>query len=159
MATRVVVRGAYARQRLVAAGAHAELAPGAVVPSRSFEGRRLYLAGGGAARGGSAEALAALDALPEIELVLTPGEGIEPPALMRHPRVRAATEAERERLEGVGVVIAPAWCESYSREIGLARRMGVPRIATEQAGGAGDVIVPRGDVGALVEAIRRVANR
>ncbi len=157
LATRVLVRGEYAAQILAAAGvAGVEIMPrpASTATIRAAAGQRVLLAGGGAARGGSIETLAALDELPGISLVLTPGEGLEPAHLLRHPRVRTATLAEREQLEGIDAVLAPAWCEAYPRELTLARRLGVARICTPQTAGPGDLVVARGDPAAVARALR-----
>jgi len=97
--------------------------------------RQVLLAGLATARNGSFEALAALERLPALTLLIRAGEGLEPEGLLRHPRVRAATKAERQTLEGVDAVLAPAWCESYPEEIPLAAARGVPVIATARAAG------------------------
>jgi hypothetical protein len=167
LANRILVRGDYARQALVEDGApveHVGALPDrqaraiATPTARAPRGPRILLAGGGAARGGSYEALAALDQLPDATLVVSPGEGREPASLMQHPRVCASTAEERDALHGIDVVIAPAWCESYPAEVSLARAAGVPVVATAQAAGFGDAAIARGDAEALAAAIRRVTR-
>ncbi len=98
--------------------------------------RVILLAGFAAARNGTHEALALLDSLPDATLLVRRGEGSEPRALFEHPRVRESTERERTTLDGVDLVYAPAWCESYPPEISLALERGVRVRASERACGA-----------------------
>jgi hypothetical protein len=91
------------------------------------------LAGLAAARGGTHETLAALEGRPHLTLLVRPGEGTEPSSLLAHPRVRIASRSALERLEGVDAVLAPAWCETYPREVPLAIERAVPIIGTLRA--------------------------
>jgi hypothetical protein len=158
LADRILVRGAHART-IVSSRSRASIEP---LPEPAHPSMRLAspttpvfrLAGFAAARNGTNEALAMLDALPHATLLVRAGEGTEPARLLAHPRVRAASDHD-----AITAVIAPAWCESYSREVAVARELGVPIIATERALGFahGDVIAP-GDVGALTAAATRLAS-
>jgi hypothetical protein len=152
LADRILVRGAYART-LVSSRS------GAVVgllhedaPRRCMQttpkSPTFRLAGFAAARNGTNEALAMLDAIPDATLLVRAGEGTEPARLLAHPRVRRATDHD-----AVSAVIAPAWCESYSPEIAVADGLGIPIIATERAlGFARGTVVAPGDVAALTAA-------
>ena len=159
LADEVWVRSPLARARLLEAG-HAptsvHLLPQASVPppcaSAPPPSRVALLAGPALARSGMREALAALDALPGWRLRLRPVD-VTPQDVLRHPRVQVATS--RQALDGVAVVLAPAWCESHPEELLHAVGRGIPIIATDRATGAHEVHrVPRGDVEALVEQLR-----
>jgi hypothetical protein len=176
LANTILMRGRFAHEQLVSAG-HS---PNRLVPlqdaSSIFGGppraapprvpsplgpvRRVLLAGLATARNGSNEALATLEQAPELTLLIRPGEGLEPKALLAHPRVRIATAAERA-LENVDAVLAPAWCESYPEELGRAVARGLPVIATARAAGWLPVDsfheVQPGDVVALVRALARAS--
>lgn len=117
--------------------------------------RRVLLAGPAVARNGTNEALTAIDARPDLALVIRPAEGLEPAALLKHPRVQVATEAEHARLEGIDVVLAPAWCEGRFRQVDLAADLGLPVIATTRASGwvEGHSVEP-GRVEQIVSALR-----
>ena len=176
LATRILVRSDYARDALIDAGLapgqlaalpEAALAPpdGAHASARparpAHEGRcmTILLAGPATARGGSYEALRVLDALPSLTLLVRAGEGLEPAALLAHPRVRRASARELTTLDGVDAVIAPAWCESHPPEVALARARGLPAITTRPAAGFASEdphaqLVP-GDVPSLVAATAR----
>ena len=152
LADRVLVRGAYAGRLLVTRGIAPERIeriptppepPGSrttAPPVRAFTATRgtLLLAGLAAARGGSNEAMQALERRPHLTLLVRPGEGTEPPELLSHPQVRVASRSEREQLAGVDAVLAPAWCESHPVEVELAAALGVPVIGTTRA--MGDVV-------------------
>lgn len=164
LADRIVVRGAYARDALLRDGVpESKLVmtddpPVAPRRPRPRGPRRLLLAGLATARSGTREALAARELAVDAELLVRAGEGLDPGDLLLHPRVRAATRAERDTLDGVHAVLAPAWCESYASEVALAARLGVPVVATARGAGAVDlaragVEVAPGDVDALARAI------
>jgi len=111
--------------------------------------RRVLLAGLATARNGSMEAL---EAFGDWELLVRPGEGMEPPDLLSRPNVRAA----RPTLDGVDLVIAPTWCESHPEELRRAAAAGVPAIATHRAAGWLDLTeIPPGDAAALRAAAQR----
>lgn len=137
--------------------------PGSVESEANPEEGRVLLAGLAAARNGALEALALLEALPQLTLRVRGGEGAAR-ALLAHPRVQVSTAAERERLEGISVVIAPAWCEAHAPEVERAARAGIPVVATQRAAGfvdlsrAGEEVTP-GDVEGLVSAVRRWLGR
>jgi hypothetical protein len=145
LADRVMVRGAYAARLLQTRGV-----PGDRIeripqpPERRPASPRvptqgtLLLAGLAAARGGTNEALQALERRPHLTLLVRPGEGTEPRRLLSHPQVRIATRREREELDGVQAVLAPSWCESHAVEVPLAAALGVPVIGTARA--LGDVV-------------------
>ncbi len=116
--------------------------------------RRVLLAGPAVARNGTNEALAALDALPSLTLLVRPAEGTEPVALLRHGRVKVATAAEHDRLDGVDVVLAPSWCEGRFRQVERAADFGLPVVATSRAAGfvAAHLVEP-GDIAAIVTAL------
>ena len=66
------------------------------------------------------------------------------------------SRAEQLSLADVDCVVAPAWCESYPEEVGLAVQRGVPVIATSRAAGPCDVpLVEPGAVIPLRDAIQR----
>jgi hypothetical protein len=122
---------------------------------------RVLLAGLATARNGVLEALAAVSALPGATLLVRAGEGMEPSDLLQRPMCRRASAAEVQRLEGVDMVLAPAWCESHAPEVQLAAARGVPVVATSRAGGPVDLAragaeVERGDVAGIVAALRRL---
>ncbi len=166
MADRILVRGAFARSVREAAG----VAPGRLVdwsdplpasaPRAAAGGSRVLLAGLAAARHGTCEALALLHSRADLELVVRAGEGLEPAGLLDHPRVRRATAAELSRLDGIDLVLAPAWCEAYPDEVARAVAQGVPVIGTLRAAGFVDLdglAAPPGDVRALSAAIDMAA--
>jgi hypothetical protein len=154
MAGALVVRGLHAwreRERaghdparvLALPGAHvanadvanADVADGRPRVSADSDGRkRVLLAGLAAARHGTMEALAAVAARPHLPVFVRPGEGMEPADLLTHPRVVVAGDAQR-RLEGVDLVLAPAWCETYLDEVAAAAARGIPVVATQRAAG------------------------
>lgn len=170
LAGHVIVRGRHARAQHTSAGREAarilELVlpasiPGSAQPAdRAPPGpdSRIFLAGLAAARHGTNEALAAIEARPHITLLVRPGEGMEPADLLAHPRVAACTEAERRRLHGVRAVIAPTWCEAYTGEVAAAAAAGVPVIATQRGAGFATLAaeIPPGDARALGSALDRV---
>ncbi len=145
MADRVLVRGAFARATRAAAGVAAariidwpDPLP-AVRPRRSAPPTRALLAGLAAARHGTCEVLALVDSRPDLELAVRAGEGLEPAALLDHPRIRRATPRELAALDGIGLVLAPSWCESYPDEVALAVSHGVPVTGTLRAAGFADL--------------------
>lgn len=165
LADGVAVRGYHARRQRQAAGM-----PGRAVsdlprarqqiPARSTSGPgggpiRVLLAGLAAARHGTVEALAAIAARPDIELVVRPGEGLEPRDLLTRPQVRPATAEELATLRGIHAVIAPALCESYPRALEMARERGLPTVATRRAAGFSTPtrIVAPGDIDDLRQAL------
>lgn len=130
-------------------------APAAMAPVASH---RVLLAGLAAARHGTNEALAAIDARPQLTLLIRAGAGLEPAHLLAHPRVAVCTEAERRHLQGVSAVIAPSWCEAYLDEVALAAARGIPVIATRRGAGFAALAaeIPPGDDRALGHALDRV---
>ena len=167
----IVVRGDFARRCRLASGldpGRVELLgrPAAIATRRAIDGHRptLLLAGLATARGGLAEALAALDAIPEASLVVRAGEGLEPADALAHPRVRQGSAAEFTRLDDIDLVVAPSWCEAALPEISLAAGLGIPIVATERAAGMVDldkvgVAIDPGDVEGLVAAITLMLRR
>jgi hypothetical protein len=163
LADRVLVNGACAENILAARGIAKERMQRLVetTPSLAPRARRtvaapaLLLAGLAAARNGTHEALSAIDGRPDLTLLVRPGEGTEPLGLSSHPRVRAASKRVLETLEGIDGVLAPAWCESYPREVRLALAAGIPVIGTRCAVGdhPGARVIERGDERALRLAI------
>ena len=164
MADRILVRGAFARSVRAAAGVDDErlidwpepLPTPAPAPRARAAATHVLLAGLAAARHGTCEALALLDAHPDLELAVRAGEGLEPAGLLDHPRVRRATPGELSRLDGIGLVLAPAWCESYPDEVACAAAHGVPVAGTVRAAGFVDLegLAARpGDVRALSAAV------
>lgn len=132
-------------------------------PAPGPRGDRVLLAGLAAARSGSVAARALLEALPTLTLLVRGGEGADP-ALLQHPRAREATRSEREQLEGVALVIAPALCETGAREIEQAARAGIPVVATSQAAGLVDLTragqaVAAGDAQGLIAAVQAWLGR
>jgi hypothetical protein len=124
-------------------------------------GPNILLAGSAAARHGVFEALEATRMIPGATLLVRPGEGAETAALQANPQVRLASTEERERLSGVDLVLAPAWCECYPPEVPLAARLALPVVASGRAAGTVDLAragaeVPPGDVPAIVQAIERL---
>ena len=162
LADRILVRGAFARAVRTAAGVAAprlidwpDPLP-AAGPREAARPTRALLAGLAAARHGTCEALALLDSRPDLELVVRAGEGLEPAGLIEHPRVRCARAGELARLDGIGLVVAPSWCESYPDEVARAASHGVPVIGTVRAAGHLDLdglATEPGDVRALSAAI------
>ena len=161
LADEIWVRSALARSRLVDKGYPATqihlLAPAAVAAPAQLpasSARVALLAGPALARSGLREALAALEMLPDWTLRVRPVDQT-PPEALRHPRVQQY--GARGALDGVSVVLAPAWCESHAEELVQAWARGVPIVATDRAAGALPVPwVQRGDVTGLVEALRAV---
>ena len=160
LADELLVRSQFARQLRVRQG-HASASIRFVpAPSRIAgvprKGRLALFAGLAAARNGIFEAVEATRRA-GLTLVVRTGEGSEQALIQGYPHVREATVVERERLAGVGVVLAPAWCESHAPEVELAAALGVPVIATDR--GAGRVAafdkVERGDVPAITDALGR----
>jgi hypothetical protein len=118
----------------------------------------ILLAGLAAARSGLYEVVGLAAAVPEATIVVRAGEGLEPADALDRPNIRSATPAELE-LEGIDLVVAPAWCESDLAQIALAARRGIPVVATDRAAGRVrvEVTIPPGDVQALVEAVRSLS--
>lgn len=154
LADEILVRGRFARELRVERGARAQIikplkaTSAAPLPRWGQRPRRILLAGLAAARHGTVEALAAVDRLPGVMLVVRPGEGMEPADLLSRANVVA------DDGKGADVVIAPAWCESYPTEVARAAAAGIPIIATSRAAGFVDVTeVPVGDTRALSSAL------
>lgn len=155
LADAVIVRGHFAAERhpgkAQVTGRYAPRPAGE--PARPDE---VVLAGLAAARHGSCELYAALEARPDLRALVRAGEGAEPAALLRHPRVRAVSgpiDVSRAR-----AVIAPSWCESYPIEVAAAAAAGVPIAATRRAAGmiadaALAAVIAPGDIDALVAAL------
>lgn len=122
---------------------------------------RVLLAGLAAARHGTVEALHVIRSRPAIELLVRAGEGLEPAGLLDHPRVRAARPDELSDLRGVHLVIAPAWCETYPRELAAAAVRGVPTVATRRAAGffSPSRTVPPGEAEALGRALDELIDQ
>ena len=149
--THILVRGAFARAVRAAAGVSrpatdrlARPAAGGDAPLRQTRRApprptRALLAGLAAARHGTCEALALLETRPDLELVVRAGEGLEPAGLLAHPRVSRASTAELSRLDGIGLLVAPSWCESYPEELARAVSHGVPVAGTVRAAGFVDL--------------------
>jgi glycosyltransferase involved in cell wall biosynthesis len=172
LADRVVVRCAYARSQLLAAGVPEERivgwreppAPPARLRAVPRGPRRVLLAGLATTRNGTREVLAALGTRRDVELLVRAGDGLDPADLLARPGVRSATRVESTELRGVQAVVAPAWCESHAPEVELAATCGVPVVATARAAGFVDlgrcgVEVEPGDVEGLGRAIDRVLSR
>lgn len=164
LADELWVRGEFCRERLMSAGHTPERirelslqVEGSSSARPRAERRRApdarpvaLLAGPALARGGLREALAAIDARPQWNLWIRPAEGTDSGHLS-HPRVRQVTAEEQRTLQGVDVVLAPAWCESHPPELARAVARGIPVIATDRAAGFLPCrTVPRGNVPALV---------
>jgi hypothetical protein len=98
----------------------------------------LLLAGLATARSGLEQALDAAARIPGAVLLVREGEGA-PRDLLRRPGVRRASAGEREGLEGVDVVLAPALCEGHPPEVRAAAAAGVPVVATRRAAGFVDL--------------------
>ncbi len=170
LADEIWVRGEFLRERLLAAGCAPErlreLHPSlegaprqAPSPQRKSETpahRVALLAGPALARGGLREALAALDARPGWSLWVRPTEGTDATHLS-HPRVKRVSAEAQRSLQGVDVVLALSWCESYPVELAHAVARGLPVLATDRASGFLPCRrVPRGDVPALVAGLDAV---
>ena len=167
LADRLLVRGRFARAVRAAAGVPAQAILDAPDPlpappdpgARRAGGPRrprALAAGLAVARHGTVELCALLEARPDLELVIRPGEGLEPAELLAHPRVSRATAGEIDSLTGIDVVLAPAWCEVYPAELGRAIAARVPFVATGRAAGFARLTGPElepGDVGALAAAV------
>lgn len=103
------------------------------------------LAGLASGRSGAAEALLALEQLPDLRLSVRLGDGAWPAALRHHPRVVGDVPCH--------VLWAPSWVETGDAEVDGAARAGIPIVATERgAGWTAATLIPRGDVDALVAA-------
>lgn len=124
----------------------------------------LYLGGLATARAGTYEALGVLDAIPEATLIVRVGEGLEPAALLTHPRVQVIERGANAPLGQIDVLLAPSWCEMHVPEITAAAELGVPIVATTRAAGltnlseAGATVEP-GDINGLIWAIRSLVAR
>jgi hypothetical protein len=177
LADRILVRGTFAAEQLLERGHRVRplpLPPPAAATGPTALARlsggplRLLLAGPACGRAGIEEALTATAAIaaefPGTELLVRPGEAVEPSNLFRRPAVRLASRAEIERLAGIDVVLAPAPCESYAPEVARAAALGVPVVATRRAAGAVDLttagaeIEPH-DAAGLHAAVLRVLSR
>lgn len=116
--------------------------------------RTILLAGSAAARLGTNELLAAIADRPDTTLLVQIGEAMEPRDLLTRPNVRAATPAERDRLEGVDLVAAPALCETHCPQLARAAARGIPIVATDRAAGCLPIAtIPVGDIAALRAAL------
>ncbi|WP_394843481.1 hypothetical protein LZC95_41345 [Pendulispora brunnea] len=167
LADTICVRGHFAREQLMARGIPAtrlrelpskEGPIPAAAARRGGPDRVLLLAGLATARHGTMELRAALAAQPRWTAVVRAGEGLDPPDLLAHPRIRVATRAELERLDGIDAVVAPSWCESHAPEVLRAARLGVPVVATQRAAGfvhlaAAGVEIAPGDAAGLAAAL------
>ncbi len=164
MADHILIRGAFARAVRAAAGVSPHrlidwpdpLPAASAPPAAAARPTRALLAGLAAARHGTCEALALLETRPDLELVVRAGEGLEPAGLLAHPRVSRASAAELSRLDGIGLVIAPSWCESYPDELARAVSHGVPVTSTVRAAGfldLGSAAPEPGDVPGLSAAL------
>jgi hypothetical protein len=146
LASKILVRGEYARGVVARAGVSAEIVPlpcPPIAPRLHRPGRAVLLAGLAAARNGVDAAIDACAAL-GLELRGRTGEGAE------------AGVVPARGLDEIGVVIAPAWCESYAPELAAACAAGIPVIATRAAAAFEPVIeIAPGDSGALAAAIAR----
>lgn len=125
---------------------------GPIAPVSPRRGRRVLLCGLPVARNGSVEALGAILGL-EGTLVARRGETVEPGGA----RLELVDPATLGDLDGIGVVIAPALCESRHAALAQASAHGIPTIATTLAAGRTrvDDLVEPGDVSALREALQR----
>jgi hypothetical protein len=149
LADEVVVRGAYAAAIV---SRHAPVSPlqaPSQAPGRVKRPQRVQLAGIATPRHGIFELLEAQARLEEeLEIIVRPGEGLEPYDLLgRRGIVTSGTP---------DVVVAPSWCEAHLTEVHDAVARGVPVIATPQASGwLGEAVtrVAPGDVAALVRAL------
>lgn len=119
------------------------------------EARTLLLAGPAIGRAGLFEAAAAIRELPGMTLLVRPID-VTPPEILDHPRIRAATAAERKHLVGVDRVLAPSWVEAYSPEVATASSKGIAIIGTRRAMGFfdGQEVAP-GDVAGLRDTVLR----
>jgi len=158
LADALLVRGRYAAEQRSGAGKpilplplpRVELARATHAPGAR---RRVLLVGLATARNGSMEALQASG---DWELLVRPGEGMEPADLLSRPNVRAARPSEIATLEGIDLVIAPAWCESHPEELRRAAAARVPAVATHRAAGWLDVTeIPPGNPSVLRAAAER----
>ena len=173
LADLVVVGGRFAEKQRRARGVSPEriaLLPraepdvGSGAARHVFHGRagpNILLAGSAAARHGVFEALEATRMLPGATLLVRAGEGAEAAALGANSQVRLSSPEERERLSGVDLVLAPAWCECYPPEVALGARLGLPVVASGRAAGAVDLAragaeVPPGDAPAVARAIEQL---
>jgi glycosyltransferase involved in cell wall biosynthesis len=99
------------------------------------------------------EALQAFSGHDAWELVVRPGEGMEPADLLARPGVRVAAA---DVLDGIDLVVAPSWCESYPDEVARAAAAGLPVVATHRAAGFLDLDeVAPGDADGLRAAAER----
>ncbi|MCA9572319.1 MAG: hypothetical protein KC656_30980, partial [Myxococcales bacterium] len=145
LATSLRVQGRFAQDRrggepLFPAGVRGAVRP---LPSRLHA----RLAGPAMGRTGLYEALAALEALPEMTLGIRPLPET-PASVLAHPRVFTDDRPH-------DVVLAPSWVEAYPPEVRQAGLSGVPVVGTRRAMGwvDGREHAP-GDVVALVAALR-----
>ncbi|MEN3271870.1 MAG: hypothetical protein V7636_631 [Actinomycetota bacterium] len=170
LADTIVVRGRHAYEARVEDGVDTEHLVALVgdldvdAAPRPVAATPVVLLGGlAAARSGLFEALALVDQLPDIELVVRVGEGLEPADALARARVRAGTSSEISSLDGIDLVIAPSWCETDLPQLVVAARRGVPIVATSRASGFLDASAVRlvypGDVAALVDAVRSAIAR
>jgi hypothetical protein len=119
----------------------------------------VQLAGLAAARTGAVEALALLEALPDIALMARTGDGTEPAALIHHARRIEPGSATPD------VVIAPAWCESVAPEVEAAAAAGIDVIATRAGAGwldwldDGATRLERPEAESLIAAVSRALSR
>jgi hypothetical protein len=119
--------------------------------------RRIAFPGPTVARKGAYEVRAAARAL-DLEVVRL-GSELEGPGFWDGTKTRRidAPGAPGQWLDGVAVVVQPAIAEDHPRHLLTALAAGVPVIATAACGLApqsGLTIVPAGDPGALIEALR-----
>lgn len=160
---RVLVRSQFARQLHLAAGRPPEAIQELPLPRQRLgpnrKGRLVLFAGLAAARNGIFEAVEATRRA-GLTLLVRTGEGSERVFLQSHPHVREATTVERDQLAGVGVVLAPAWCEGHPPEVTLAAARETPIVATDRATGFVNAFEPveRGDIWGIVAALGRVLD-
>lgn len=135
LADHILVRGGFLARRLTRDGIERERICTAPAPRvgarRASGGRVLLLAGRGAARAGAHEAVALLEAMPELRLTGALGSAAIP-ALREHPRFE---RNDSPPWPEVAAVVAPAWAEAYPAEVVGGAERGLPIIATAQAAG------------------------
>ncbi len=154
LADEVVVFGHYVSELLSRRGIRCLEFPHPTQPPIVTCHGDVLLAGLATARNGACEALALLERCPDLRLRVRGGEGAEA-SLLAHPRA-----IQSSSLEGVRMVLAPAWVESYPVEVRQAAALGIPVVATRRAAGFAQVkVVEPGDVEALVAAVTSGAEK
>lgn len=133
LADTIVVRGGHAWNRLCGRfGARlcgAARVVGDTCKRPAIRSDTVLVAGPAIGRSGTAMLADLAERSPHLSFAVQAGRHLEPTRLFEHPRIRAATKAERH-LDGVGVVASLSGVECNPSELLTAVQRGVPVVGT-----------------------------